>query len=122
VREAEVEMKIYFAHHGESEANLLHEHSNRGFKHPLTAKGRTQAMALAEALEGIRIERIYSSPLMRAVQKADVFAEMTGIDRLFVETRPENAAALALYEKCGYTVFERTPENVKMEKHRSESA
>jgi len=55
------------------------------------------------------------------MQKAEVFAEMTGIDRLFVETRPDNAAALALYEKCGYTVFERTPENVKMEKSRSES-
>lgn len=114
-------MRIHFAHHGESEANLLHEHSNRGFKHPLTAQGRTQAVALAEALEGTRVERIYSSSLMRAVQKAEVFAEMTGIDRLFVETRPDNAAALALYKKCGYTVFERTPENVKMEKNRSES-
>ena len=48
-------------------------------------------------------------------------AEMTGIDRLFVETRPDNAAALALYKKCGYTVFERTPDNVKMERNRSES-
>ena len=56
------------------------------------------------------------------MQKADVFAEMIGIDRLFVETRSDNAAALALYKKCGYTVFERTPENVKMEKNRSESA
>jgi ribosomal protein S18 acetylase RimI-like enzyme len=50
------------------------------------------------------------------MQKAEVFAEMTGIDRLFVETRPDNAAALALYKKCGYTVFERTPERVKMGK------
>jgi len=38
-----------------------------------------------------------------------------------VETRPDNAAALALYKKCGYTVFERTPESVKMEKTMSES-
>ena len=52
------------------------------------------------------------------MQKADVFAEIAGIDHLFVETRPDNAAALALYKKCGYAVFERTPENVKMERNR----
>ena len=53
------------------------------------------------------------------MQKAEVLAEMTGVDRLFVETRPDNAAALALYKKCGYTVFERTPERVKMQRNRS---
>jgi broad specificity phosphatase PhoE len=72
-------MRIHFAHHGESEANLLHEHSNRGFKHPLTAQGRTQAVALAEALEGTRVERIYSSPLMRAVQTAEILSEALGV-------------------------------------------
>ena len=46
---------------------------------------------------------------------------MAYVSSLFVETRPENAAALAPYKKCGYTVFERTPDNVKMEKNRSES-
>lgn len=55
------------------------------------------------------------------MQKAEVFAEIAGVDRLFVETRPDNTAALALYKKCGYTVFERAPDNVKMEKNRSES-
>ena len=30
-----------------------------------------------------------------------------------METRPDNPAALALYNKCGYTVFKRTLENVK---------
>jgi hypothetical protein len=33
----------------------------------------------------------------------------------------DNTGALAPYKKCGYTVFERTPENVKMKKNRSES-
>ena len=40
-------MRIYFARHGESEANLLHVFSNRGVKHGLTARGRAQAETLA---------------------------------------------------------------------------
>ena len=43
-------MWIYFVRHGESEANLLNEISNRGLKHGLTERGRAQASALAETL------------------------------------------------------------------------
>src|SRR6476646_8171101 len=43
-------MKLYFVRHGESEANLLREISNRGTRHGLTAKGRAQATALAQSL------------------------------------------------------------------------
>jgi ribosomal protein S18 acetylase RimI-like enzyme len=77
-----------------------------------------QADPPSVATYGIKVDIPYRRQGIgyQLMQKADTFAEMTGIDRLFVETRPENAAALALYEKCGYTVFERTPENVKMEK------
>ena len=72
------------------------------------------------ATYGIKVDTPYrrQGTGTQLMQKADVFAEMIGIDRLFVETRPDNAAALALYKKCGYAVFERTPENVKMEKNR----
>ena len=41
-------MKLYFVRHGESEANLLHELSNRGLRHGLTDLGREQAGLLAE--------------------------------------------------------------------------
>ena len=40
-------MRLYFVRHGESEANLLHEFSNSGLKHPLTLTGVAQAQALA---------------------------------------------------------------------------
>ncbi len=36
-------MRIYLIRHGESQANLLHEISNRGLRHGLTPKGREQA-------------------------------------------------------------------------------
>ncbi len=72
-------MKLYFVRHGESEANVLHEVSNRGFKHPLTEKGRQQALALAQNLRGIPVARLFTSPLMRAVQTAEILAETCGV-------------------------------------------
>ncbi len=59
-----------FVRHGESEANLLHEFSNRGVKHPLTDLGVRQAMQLAQKLKGRSIAAIYCSPLLRARQTA----------------------------------------------------
>jgi len=68
-------MRLYFVRHGESTANLLREFSNSGFKHPLTEKGVEQARAVARALSGLQVEQIYSSPVMRAVQTAQILAE-----------------------------------------------
>jgi probable phosphoglycerate mutase len=68
-------MRLYFVRHGESEANVLREVSNRGFVHPLTDRGREQAHALAHNLRTIPITRLFTSPLMRAVQTAEILAE-----------------------------------------------
>lgn len=73
-------MKIFFARHGESQANLLHEISNRGLRHPLTQKGREQASLLAEKLQNHSIAHIYSSPVLRAIETTVLIA-----NRLFVE-------------------------------------
>jgi broad specificity phosphatase PhoE len=67
-------MRIYFARHGESQANLLQEISNRGIRHGLTPKGRAQADALAVGLDGQKIVQIYSSPLLRAVETSAIVA------------------------------------------------
>jgi broad specificity phosphatase PhoE len=71
-------VKLYFVRHGESEANLLREFSNRGVKHPLTATGCEQALALAHALRGIEVTRIFASPVLRAVQTAEIVAGELG--------------------------------------------
>ncbi len=73
-------MKILFSRHGESEANILHEISNRGLKHPLTQKGREQASILAQKLQNQSISRIYSSPVLRAIETTVIIA-----NRLCVE-------------------------------------
>jgi broad specificity phosphatase PhoE len=67
---------LYFVRHGESVANLTGEFSNSGpSNHPLTPKGIEQAQLLAVSLASRRIARIYSSPLLRAVQTADLLSQ-----------------------------------------------
>jgi broad specificity phosphatase PhoE len=72
-------MRIYFARHGESEANLLHVFSNRGVKHGLTARGRAQATALVDQLAGVPFVAAYASPLLRATETADILSARLGV-------------------------------------------
>jgi broad specificity phosphatase PhoE len=72
-------MRIYFTRHGESQANLLHEISNRGLQHGLTDNGRQHAVALAERLQGRPIVHIYSSPLLRAIQTSTILARQLAV-------------------------------------------
>ncbi len=80
-------MKIYFVRHGESEANLLRVISNRGRIHGLTNTGIEQARQLASHFRDLPDLRIFSSPLLRAIQTAQLLAgelktAMTIIDAL----------------------------------------
>ena len=59
--------------HGQTAANsrqLLQGRSD----YPLNETGREQAAAAAEMLSGIRFSKVYSSPLVRAVQTARIIA------------------------------------------------
>jgi broad specificity phosphatase PhoE len=82
-------VKILFARHGESEANLLNEFSNRGFKHGLTEKGEAQALALAQKLGRLSVSRVFSSPLMRAVQTAEILARALDVPYEIVDALRE---------------------------------
>jgi broad specificity phosphatase PhoE len=73
-------MKFFFARHGESQANIVHEISNRGLKHPLTLKGREQAHLLAEKLQHRPLSRIFSSPVLRAIETTVIVADQLGVD------------------------------------------
>ena len=72
-------MRIYFARHGESQANTAHEISNRGLKHPLTQAGREQASVLAQKLQSQSIAHIYSSPILRAIETSVLVAHHLGV-------------------------------------------
>lgn len=77
-------MKLYFARHGESEANILRIFSNRGHGHPLTATGVRQAESLASSLVGVSFARAYASPLLRARQTADIVARRLSVETVIV--------------------------------------
>lgn len=71
--------KYLFVRHGESEANLLHEFSNRGWKHGLTDLGIKQANSLVMRLQDHSIRAIYTSPLLRAWQTAEIVGRAVNI-------------------------------------------
>jgi broad specificity phosphatase PhoE len=82
-------MKITFTRHGESQANILREISNRGLKHPLTPTGRKQAAELANTLQEQAVTRIYSSPVLRAIETTVILAERLDVDYEVVEALRE---------------------------------
>jgi broad specificity phosphatase PhoE len=79
-------VKLYFVRHGESEANLTNEFSNRSLKHPLTAKGREQTRQLSKALSDIEFAKIYSSPILRAQETSMILSERFNVE---IEIAPE---------------------------------
>ena len=69
---------ILLARHGESDWNRAQRwqgHADR----PLTDHGRAQARALADRLEGVELDAVYSSDLQRARETAEVVAERRGL-------------------------------------------
>ncbi len=72
-------MRLYFIRHGESEANVLQEISNSALKYGLTEKGRLQAQERAQYLAGIPFARIFTSPILRAVQTAEIISRSLAV-------------------------------------------
>jgi probable phosphoglycerate mutase len=72
--------RAIFVRHGESQANIDRIFANRpGPGGDLTAVGITQAHELAMALRRFEPDHVFSSPLPRAAQTADVIAGVLGI-------------------------------------------
>ncbi len=86
-------MRLYFVRHGQSEANVQMVISNRDLPHPLTELGRQQAAALARLLAEVPLAAIYSSPIVRAAQTAQIVAALKG--------QPIEIAAALREPDCG---------------------
>lgn len=87
---------LYFVRHGESEANaarvLAGQHDS-----PLTARGREQAAAVAEALAPIRFDRIVTSDLSRTRDTAAIIGACAGVAvEVFPELREIDVGEMAL--------------------------
>lgn len=69
-------LRLYIARHGETDWNVLHRLQGWTDR-PLNETGRRQAVQLAEALKGIRLDAIYSSTLSRSRDTARTVAADT---------------------------------------------
>ncbi len=67
-------MKIYLIRHGETKGNREGYFRGRA-DFPLNENGRRQAEALAEALKNAGIKRIYTGPLSRAKETAEILSK-----------------------------------------------
>jgi broad specificity phosphatase PhoE len=67
--------RLYLIRHGENLANLTLEFSHRKVDYSLTPKGMLQARQTAEFFQQKAIDGIYSSPLKRALETAQIIAE-----------------------------------------------
>jgi broad specificity phosphatase PhoE len=68
-------INLYLVRHGENRANITKEFSFKKVDYPLTDKGKLQAKQTAELLKDICFDKIYSSPLIRAVETATIINE-----------------------------------------------
>ena len=80
--------RIFLARHGEAEYETALVTDDGG---SLTPRGREQARALADRLRSERIARVWSSPLSRAVQTAEIAAAALGVDVVVREGLKEYA-------------------------------
>jgi len=82
---------IYFIRHGESEANERGLFAGQKDNSILTQKGRDQAIATAKEIisEGLKIDKIISSPLKRTLETAEIIAKELDFDisKITIDTR-----------------------------------
>ncbi len=72
-------MKVFIVRHGQSQDSADKVHQR--FDSPLTEKGLVQAKQVAERLKNLEIDLIFTSPLTRACQTAEVISKL--IDKAF---------------------------------------
>lgn len=72
-------MRLFFVRHGESEDDV--EDCYGGIADfPLTAKGRDQAIAVAQRLHSAEAQIVYTSPLSRALETASLIASTLSLE------------------------------------------
>ena len=64
---------IYIIRHGQTEMNQLRRLQGRS-DHPLNEAGIAQAGQAARSLQGIAFDHVFTSPLKRAIQTAEIIA------------------------------------------------
>lgn len=109
-------VQIYLIRHGEI-AGDPHQHYRPPVSGCLSNRGQRQAAALAEAMEGVRLDTIYASPLGRAIETAQALAgprdlPIEVLDWL-IEWRP--ATVLGKVDEANYEKMNAAAAQLRME-------
>lgn len=70
--------RLYFVRHGEGQDNVARNFSCKRVDHPLTDRGVLQAGQTAEFLARKSIDEVYSSPMKRAAETAQIITTRLG--------------------------------------------
>jgi broad specificity phosphatase PhoE len=70
--------RLIVARHGQTEWNLQRRYQGT-IDIPLTDLGRQQALALGKSLHAVPLKAIYSSPLSRAIETAEIIGNPRGL-------------------------------------------
>ncbi len=68
-------MDIYIVRHGETDYNLKHDRWGGRVDVPLNQTGINEALKLKEDIKGINFSKVYSSPLIRALETAEILTD-----------------------------------------------
>ena len=71
--------EIYFLRHGQSQSNVENRFANGNDGYPLTNQGRRQAEKASAFLRSRAIRKVYTSPIHRAVQTAEIVCSKWGL-------------------------------------------
>jgi len=76
---------FYLLRHGESVTNVTHTFASRKLDLPLTETGFEQARQIAGPMKTLGFTKIYSSPLIRAQQTADIIGDVCKLNPIITE-------------------------------------
>ena len=79
MRGNEVRKEFYVFRHGATDLNKRQCWQGSGMDYDLNEEGLTQASLLAQKLQGLKIEAVFSSPLKRALHTAEIVAGVLGV-------------------------------------------
>ncbi|MGC8661116.1 MAG: histidine phosphatase family protein [Nitrososphaeria archaeon] len=103
-------MLAYFVRHGESETNVSGHFPDDYLKSPhLTEKGKQQAAEAGEILSKINIDTIFSSPMPRTVETAEIISGKTGA-KVTVDRRLKEVELGTLKGKPTAEIFTSDPD------------
>lgn len=72
--------RLFLVRHCESTSNRLKILQGQNDNAPLTPRGHEQANKLAEIFSAVSVDRVWSSPLKRALQTATIIARVHGLE------------------------------------------